>query len=130
MSRCAGAYAAHRFLDWAPTPPHRDPSHRDSGFPIRALGERLFARALGARVHVADGDDLGLATVPPPVELGDALAPADGRVWVVSALIELSKPGDALEALAEVEPDERPWRESASRARRSSSSTRYPASAP
>jgi hypothetical protein len=56
-------------------------------------------------------------------------ASADGRLWVVSALVDLGEPGDALEALAEVEPDERPWRESASRARRSSSSTRYPASA-
>ena len=61
------------------------------------LGVRL-------RLYAADGDDLGLATVPPPVDLGDLLASADGRLWVVTALIVLGDPGDALEALAEVEP--------------------------
>jgi hypothetical protein len=36
-------------------------------------------RELGARVrlHAADGDDLGLAYAPAPVELGDVLAPAE-----------------------------------------------------
>jgi hypothetical protein len=43
--------------------------------------------------------------VPPPVEPGDVLASADGWVWVVSALIDLGEPGDALDALAEVAPD-------------------------
>jgi hypothetical protein len=42
--------------------------------------------------------------VPSPVDLGDLLASADGRLWVVTALIVLGDPSDALEALAEVEP--------------------------
>ena len=61
---------------------------------------------LGVRVRLygADGGELGLATVPPPVDLGDLLASADGRLWVVTALIVLGDPGDVLEALVEVEP--------------------------
>jgi hypothetical protein len=66
-------------------------------------------RELGARVrlHAVDGDDLGIAQAPAPIELGDVLGSANGRLWVVSALIDLGEPGDALDALAEVEPNGR-----------------------
>jgi hypothetical protein len=65
-------------------------------------------RNLGARVrlHAADGDDLGLAYAPAPVAAGRRTGAADGGVWVVTALVDLGEPGDALDALAEVEPDE------------------------
>jgi hypothetical protein len=55
---------------------------------------RWSSSALGVRVrlYAADGDDLGLATVPPPVDLGDLLASADGRLWVVTALVVLGGP--------------------------------------
>ena len=40
------------------------------------------------RLHGTDGVDLGIAHAPPPVELGDVLALADGPIWRVVNLIE------------------------------------------
>ena len=41
------------------------------------------------RLQGTDGGDLGIAHAPPPVELGDVLALADGSVWRVVNLIDL-----------------------------------------
>ena len=63
-------------------------------------------RDLGARVrlHAADGGDLGVAHTPAPVELGDVVTSADGRVWVVTNLIDFGASRGALDALVEVRP--------------------------
>ena len=41
------------------------------------------------RLQGTDGGDLGIAHAPPPVELGDVLALADGSIWRVVNLIDL-----------------------------------------
>ena len=50
------------------------------------------------RLQGTDGGDLGIAHAPPPVELGDVLALADGSIWRVVNLIDL----DALDALGNI----------------------------
>jgi hypothetical protein len=42
------------------------------------------------RLQGTDGEDLGLAHAPAPVEVGDVLALADGSIWRVVSLIDLS----------------------------------------
>ena len=42
-----------------------------------------------ARLTGTDGEDLGFAQAPAPVELGDVLALADGSIWRVVGRIEL-----------------------------------------
>ena len=42
------------------------------------------------RLQGIDGGDLGIAHAPPPVERGDVLALADGSIWRVVNLIDLS----------------------------------------
>ena len=41
------------------------------------------------RLLGTDGEDLGFAHAPAPVELGDVLALADGSIWRVISLIDL-----------------------------------------
>ena len=41
------------------------------------------------RLLDTDGEDLGFAHVPAPVELGDVVALADGSIWRVVSLIDL-----------------------------------------
>jgi hypothetical protein len=43
------------------------------------------------RLTGTDGEDLGFAHAPAPVELGDMLALADGSIWRVVSLIDLFK---------------------------------------
>ena len=50
------------------------------------------------RLQDSNGGDLGIAHAPPPVELGDVLALADGSIWRVVNLIDL----DALGALGNI----------------------------
>ena len=44
---------------------------------------------ISVRLQGTDGDDLGFAHAPGPVELGDVLALADGSIWRVVSLIDL-----------------------------------------
>lgn len=55
------------------------------------------------RVHDVDGDDLGIAHAPWPVDPGDVLALKDGPPLVVVGLVELPD-GAAFDALCRVEP--------------------------
>jgi hypothetical protein len=50
-------------------------------------------RDLAARVHLfdADGDDLGFAHAPAPVELGDVLVLADGSLCRVVTLVTVEE---------------------------------------
>jgi hypothetical protein len=59
---------------------------------------------LGARVRLidTDGDDLGLAHLPGPVEPGDLAALEEGFAFRVVAVVELES-GGAVDVLAEVE---------------------------
>ena len=41
------------------------------------------------RLLDTDGEDLGFAHAPAPVELGDVVALADGSIWRVVSLIDL-----------------------------------------
>ena len=41
------------------------------------------------RLMGTDGEDIGFAHAPAPVELGDVLALADGSIWRVVNLIDL-----------------------------------------
>jgi hypothetical protein len=43
------------------------------------------------RLQGTDGDDLGFAHAPGPVALGDALALADGSMWRVVSVIDVSR---------------------------------------
>ncbi|HKH29829.1 MAG TPA: hypothetical protein VKA45_02135 [Gaiellaceae bacterium] len=44
---------------------------------------------ISVRLQGTDGDDLGFAHAPAPVEVGDVLALADGSIWRVVSLIDL-----------------------------------------
>ena len=44
---------------------------------------------ISVRLQGTDGDDLGFAHAPAPVEVGDVLALADGSIWRVVRLIDL-----------------------------------------
>ena len=44
---------------------------------------------ISVRLQGTDGDDLGFAHAPAPVEVGDVLALADGSIWRVVNLIDL-----------------------------------------
>ena len=60
------------------------------------------------RLQGTDGGDLGIAHAPPPVELGDVLALADGSIWRVVNLIDLRRPRQTItrviDMLCMVEP--------------------------
>ena len=59
------------------------------------------------RLQRTDGSDLGIAHAPPPVELGDVLALADGSIWRVVRLIDLCELGNmtrVIDMLCMVEP--------------------------
>ena len=59
------------------------------------------------RLQDTDGGDLGIAHAPPPVELGDVLALADGSIWRVVNLIDLYDLGNTtrvIDMLCMVEP--------------------------
>ena len=43
---------------------------------------------ISVRLQGTDGDDLGFAHAPAPVEVGDVLALADGSIWRVVRLID------------------------------------------
>ena len=72
------------------------------------------------RLQDSNGGDLGIAHAPPPVELGDVLALADGSIWRVVNLIDLDalrRPGQhhppdrhALHGRAHLAPAPRPPR--------------------
>jgi hypothetical protein len=59
-----------------------------------------------------DGEDIGFAHAPAPVELGDVLALADGSIWRVvnlidlegSALIDMENVSRVVDVLCMVEP--------------------------
>ena len=42
-----------------------------------------------ARLTGTDGEDIGFAQAPAPVELGDVLALGDGSIWRVVSVIDL-----------------------------------------
>ena len=76
---------------------------------------------VNVRLTGTDGEDLGFAHAPAPVELGDVLALANGSIWRVVSLIDLFKlEGSALlatktdarfaDVLCMVEPAWRPRR--------------------
>ncbi len=44
---------------------------------------------VNVRLTGTDGEDVGFAHAPAPVELGDVLALADGSIWRVVSLIDL-----------------------------------------
>ena len=59
------------------------------------------------RLQGTDGGDLGIAHAPPPVELGDVLALANGSIWRVVNLIVLHDLGNTtrvIDMLCMVEP--------------------------
>ncbi len=59
------------------------------------------------RLQGTDGCDLGIAHAPPPVELGDVLALADGSIWRVVNLVDLYDFGNitrVIDMLCMVEP--------------------------
>ena len=64
-------------------------------------------RRVGVRVRVHDrhGDDLGIAHVPAPVEIGDVLEPRHGPILLLRVvdLVEAS-PNAAITALVKVSP--------------------------
>jgi hypothetical protein len=55
------------------------------------------------KLHGTDGDDVGVAHAPAPVEVGDVLALADGSPWRVMSVIAVYNAGD-FAALCMVEP--------------------------
>jgi hypothetical protein len=55
------------------------------------------------RLHDSDLHDLGVATVPPPLEPGDLIATERG-VWRAVDVVPLPA-GSPLDAIAQVEPD-------------------------
>ena len=59
------------------------------------------------RLQDTDGGDVGIAHAPPPVELGDVLALANGSIWRVVSLIDLYGLGNVtrvVDMLCMVEP--------------------------
>ncbi len=58
------------------------------------------------RLQGTDGDDVGIAHAPAPVERGDVLALADGSIWRVVDLIDLGLGNTArvIDMLCMVEP--------------------------
>jgi hypothetical protein len=55
------------------------------------------------RLHALDGEDVGLAHVPIPIEPGDMIATADTAYRVVDVVI--SPPGSLIAALVKVKPE-------------------------
>jgi hypothetical protein len=55
------------------------------------------------RLHSLDGDDLGTARAPAPVEPGDLIATADALYRVVDCVA--SPPGSPIGAIAKVRPE-------------------------
>jgi hypothetical protein len=65
----------------------------------------MDSRQIGARAHVfdPDGDNLGRATLPTPVQPGDVFALKSGPLLRITAVVELD-PGDAVDVVVEAEP--------------------------
>jgi hypothetical protein len=65
----------------------------------------MDTRQLGARAHVFDseGDNLGCATLPAPVQPDDVFALETGPLLRVTAVLELD-PGGAVDVVVEAEP--------------------------
>ena len=57
---------------------------------------------LNVRLTGTEGEDLGFAHAPAPVELGDVLALADGSIWRVVSLIDLKSRALKLQNVARV----------------------------
>jgi len=63
----------------------------DRVYPLAGATGTLARMNVGIELRLlgTDGEDIGFAHAPAPVELGDVLALADGSIWRVVNLIDL-----------------------------------------